>query len=193
MATAKGARSRDAIRTAAAELFASRGYANTPVRDIAARAQVDPALVIRHFGSKEQLFIETMRFSEDDVLNLDGPIESLGQRIVEYVFSADDRIRTTFLALVRASDTGDVAVAMRVLHEEGFVAPLLRHLEGDTGQTRARLAAAMVGGLMYSLWIAQDATLLAMTPEQIVGAYAPALQVLIDQEPSAGAGAATSA
>jgi AcrR family transcriptional regulator len=193
METAKGARSRDAIRTAAAELFASRGYANTPVRDIAARAQVDPALVIRHFGSKEQLFIETMRFSEDDVLNLDGPIESLGQRIVEYVFSADDRIRTTFLALVRASDTGDVAVAMRVLHEEGFVAPLLRHLEGDTSQTRARLAAAMVGGLMYSLWIAQDATLLAMTPEQIVGAYAPALQVLIDQEPSAGAGVATSA
>jgi hypothetical protein len=79
-----------------------------------------------------------------------------------------------------------------VLHEEGFVAPLLRHLEGDTRQTRARLVAAMVGGLMYSLWIAQDATLLAMTPEQIVDAYAPALQVLIGPEPSVRPGVASS-
>jgi AcrR family transcriptional regulator len=179
MATAKGARSRDAIRAAASELFASRGYANTPVRDIAARAEVDPALVIRHFGSKEQLFIETMQLPDVDVLDLDGPLDSLGQRMVEYVFSADPRIRTTFLALVRASDTGDVASAMRLLHEEGFVAPLLRHLDGPHNETRARLAAAMVGGLMYSLWIAQDATLLAMTQNEVVAAYAPALQLLL--------------
>ena len=184
MATAKGERSKDAIRVAAAQLFAGRGYANTPVRDIAALAGVDPALVIRHFGSKEQLFIETMRVEAEHELNLDGPLDSLGERLVRYVLTADPQVRTTFLALVRASDTGNVGSVMRISHEEGFVTPLLDHLEGPNHETRARLAAAMIGGLMYSLWIAQDAQLLALGTDEIVAAYAPALQVLIDGGPA---------
>lgn len=36
-------------------LFAEQGYAKATVRAIAARAEVSPALVIHHFGSKEQL------------------------------------------------------------------------------------------------------------------------------------------
>jgi AcrR family transcriptional regulator len=181
MATAKSARSKDAIRVAAGDLFASRGYANTPVRDIAARAAVDPALVIRYFGSKEQLFIETMQLTDENALDLEGPVSSLGERIVRYVLTAEPQVRTTFLALVRASDTGNVADAMRVLHEEGFVGPLLAHLSGEHRETRARLAAAMVGGLMYSLWIAQDAELLRLSAQEIVDLYAPALQTLIDE------------
>jgi AcrR family transcriptional regulator len=180
MATAKGARSKEAIRVAAGSLFATRGYANTPVRDIAALAEVDPALVIRYFGSKEQLFIETMQLSDEDSLDLEGPLDSLGERIVRYILTAEPRVRSTFLALVRASDNGNVATAMRVLHEDGFVGPVLRHLEGPRRETRARLAAAMVGGLMYSLWIAQDETLLRLGTEEIVAEYSPALQVVID-------------
>jgi len=49
-----------AIRDAATELFARDGYAATGIRDIAAQAGSDPALVIRHFGSKEALFLATM-------------------------------------------------------------------------------------------------------------------------------------
>jgi AcrR family transcriptional regulator len=178
--TAKSERSREAIRAAAAELFADRGYANTPVRDIAALAEVDAALVIRYFGSKEELFIETMRLEAEHAMNLDGPVDSLGERLVRYVLDAEAPVRTTFLALVRASDTGNVGTVMRVSHEEGFVAPLLEHLAGPNRETRARLVAAMIGGLMYSLWIAQDETLLAHSVDEIVATYAPALQLLID-------------
>lgn len=183
MATAKGARSRDAIRAAADELFASRGFANTTVRDIAALAEVDPALVIRHFGSKEKLFIETMESASGQALDLAGPVESMGERLVHYVLTAEPGARTTFLALVRASDTGNVGTAMRISHEQGFVMPLLQHLTGPDREIRARLVAAMVGGLMYSLWIAQDETLLRLSSNEIVAAYAPALQVLIDGGP----------
>ena len=52
--------SKRAIWEAAQRLFAENGYARTSVREIASEASVDPALVIRHFGSKEQLFMETM-------------------------------------------------------------------------------------------------------------------------------------
>ena len=44
-----------AIRIAAMELFAERGYSGVTIRQIAAAAGVSPALVIHHYGSKEQL------------------------------------------------------------------------------------------------------------------------------------------
>ena len=44
-----------AIRNAAMELFAERGYAGVTVRQVAAAAGVSPALVIHHYGSKENL------------------------------------------------------------------------------------------------------------------------------------------
>ncbi|MEX2552887.1 MAG: TetR family transcriptional regulator [Actinomycetota bacterium] len=43
------------IRDAALDLFGSLGYAGTGMRAIAAEAEVSPALVVHHFGSKEGL------------------------------------------------------------------------------------------------------------------------------------------
>ena len=51
---------REAIARAAGQLFERHGYTGTSVRAVAAEAGVDPALVIRHFGSKEKLFLDTM-------------------------------------------------------------------------------------------------------------------------------------
>lgn len=180
MATAKGERSKDAIRVAAAALFSELGYSHATVRDIASRAGVDPALVIRYFGSKEKLFIETMQSQADSALALDGPRDSMGERLVRSILASEPQTRSTFLALVRASDSGNVGTVMRVSHEDGFVAPLLAHLDGPDREIRARLAAAMIGGLMYSLWIAQDAALLALDRDELIAKYSPALQLLID-------------
>ncbi len=46
------------IRETAIALFGQRGFAETSVREIADRADVSPALVIHHFGSKDQLRTE---------------------------------------------------------------------------------------------------------------------------------------
>ncbi len=48
--------SRARIAEAARRLFAAQGYERTTVRAVAAAARIDPAMVIRHFGSKEGLF-----------------------------------------------------------------------------------------------------------------------------------------
>jgi AcrR family transcriptional regulator len=52
----RGSGTRQAILGAAQARFASDGYDKATIRAIAADAGVDPAMVIRHFGSKADLF-----------------------------------------------------------------------------------------------------------------------------------------
>jgi AcrR family transcriptional regulator len=52
----KSERTRAAILAAAREQFGRHGYDRTSIRAVAAQAEIDPAMVIRYFTSKEGLF-----------------------------------------------------------------------------------------------------------------------------------------
>jgi AcrR family transcriptional regulator len=52
------------ILTAAAELIAEAGVAETRIALVAKRAQVSSALVIYYFGTRDQLLVNALRFSE---------------------------------------------------------------------------------------------------------------------------------
>ncbi|THG32917.1 TetR/AcrR family transcriptional regulator [Naasia lichenicola] len=179
MTNTRGAGTKAAIQAAAADLFAKSGYATTTVRDIASVAGVDPALVIRHFGSKESLFLETMQIETEHQPLLEEPLESLGERFIEYTLSTDEQVRGVYLALIRASDAGEIGSRLRAAHDAGFVTPLMARLTGDDVELRARLAAALVGGLLYSLWVVGDEALLAADHDHIVARYGSLLQQLI--------------
>lgn len=177
--TARRPPTKDAIRDAAARLFPVNGYAGTSVRDIAGAAGVDPAMVIRHFGSKEGLFLETMQLEINAQVLLTAPVDELGERFVEFLLEPDEHVRGIFLALLRASDSDAVVPHLRETHDAAFVAPLLSRLDGPDAELRARLAAALVGGLLYSLWVVGDETLLASSHRDIARRYGALLQELI--------------
>jgi AcrR family transcriptional regulator len=167
------------IQAAAGELFRERGFAGTSVRDIAARAQVDPAVVIRHFGTKELLFLETMHLSIDEDPLLDVPLEQLGERFVEVLLDTDRPARGVFLALVRGSFEPEIAARLAASHDAAFVAPLRARLAGPDADLRARLAASLVGGLLYSLWVVGDEQLAAAERSDVVRRYGALLQQLL--------------
>ena len=52
----KSDRTRAQILEAARHLFAEHGYDGASIRDVAAQASIDPAMVIRYFRSKDELF-----------------------------------------------------------------------------------------------------------------------------------------
>jgi AcrR family transcriptional regulator len=52
------------ILTAAAELIAENGVAETRIADVAKRAKVSSALVIYYFGTRDRLLVDALRFSE---------------------------------------------------------------------------------------------------------------------------------
>ena len=55
---------RDQMLAAAARLIAERGFSDTRIADVAARAGASPALVIYYFGTKDSLLTEALRWSE---------------------------------------------------------------------------------------------------------------------------------
>jgi AcrR family transcriptional regulator len=59
--------SRQRILEAARAQFAEVGYDRATIRAVAARAEVDPALVMQHFGSKPELFKEATKIPETEL------------------------------------------------------------------------------------------------------------------------------
>jgi TetR/AcrR family transcriptional regulator len=60
-------KARGRIIKAAEELFAARGYAGTPIRDIAEAARVNPAMVHYYFGNKEGLYHQILENAAAEV------------------------------------------------------------------------------------------------------------------------------
>ena len=50
------------ILAAARERFAESGYEGTTIRGVAADANIDPSMVMRYFGNKDQLFAAAAEF-----------------------------------------------------------------------------------------------------------------------------------
>ena len=67
--------SREAIIEAARRQFGDVGYRRTSLRSIGRAAGVDPRLVLHYFGSKQELFRQSVELPMDP------------ERVVEFVFS----------------------------------------------------------------------------------------------------------
>lgn len=172
----RSAKVKDAIRAAATRLFAAEGFHATGVRDIARTAGVDPAIVIRHFGSKEGLFLETMSLPPVWREAFEGPVERLGYEITKLIVSGREVGLGPYAALIRASDRPEVAEKLRRSLIEDFVVPLTARLDGQDAELRAHLFTAQVQGLMDVLAVRPDQFLLDTPGEVIVERYGAVLQ-----------------
>ncbi len=182
------AHNRQAVQAAAAQLFAEQGFAATGVRDIARHAGVDPALVIRYFGSKEKLFVRTMTMSDAFVEVMQGPLDELGSALVDFVVSRTRQRQVgtsaaVYAALVRASDRPVVREHLQEAIEQMIIAPLAPRLSGGDAELRAHLLAAQLSGLMTALYVVESPWLLAASTDTIVESYGDALQTVIDGGP----------
>lgn len=175
-----GRATRAAIETAARELFAERGFDGASVRGIATRAGVDPALVIRHFGSKEALFLRCVDTSLGISAVVDGPIENLGRRLVAYFLAGGERgMRQRYLAITQAAHLDQVREEMVRHTAEKYVAPLVPRLTGDRRELRVGLVVAQIAGLLNVLYLQEDPALTRADPDDLVELYGDTIQRLL--------------
>src|ERR1700679_3802749 len=154
-------RKRDAQATRAAMLeaaqrqFARLGYDHTALRDIAAEAGADVALIKRYFGGKEALFTEALKASirPDRLKGWDRA--TFAREIATTMAGAApaDEARTHgFQFLLRAATSPTTAPLLNVAVQERFLEPIREWLGGDDAQARARvLAAVFIGCLVERL------------------------------------------
>jgi AcrR family transcriptional regulator len=177
-------RGRDAAKTRADLLAAARrrfgadGYDRTTVRAIAADVGVDPALVIRYFGSKQELFaaVADLNLNLPDLTAL--PPGQLARALLARFFAVweDDE---TFLALLRASMTSEsVAGTLRQVFA-AQVAPAISAVAPDHPRERAALAGAFIMGLATTRYALAAPGVAAMSQDQVTAWAAPVVEQLL--------------
>lgn len=143
--------SRARILDAAKIRFSQNSYDGVGVREIAADANLDPAMVLRYFGSKENLFREiASQAFEVEALLADG-IEALPERAASLLMGEvdDDAWRSGYdpLRLLLASIGSVTAgpILAEYLHRD-FIAPLVKAIGGREARERGALVAAQIVG-----------------------------------------------
>ncbi|MFC7624687.1 TetR family transcriptional regulator [Microlunatus sp. GCM10028923] len=171
------------IVTAATALFAERGYQGTSLRRVAAEAGVDPALVRRFYGSKEELFGVVMRsvLRPEDVVPvaLNGPRRTVGRRLATtmlQLFGASGQ-PTPALGVIRSAIESDQAATfVRTFVAEEMLGRLTRELGVDQPELRAALATSQLVGLAIGRYAIRAPGLVTADTEQLVAWIGPVLQ-----------------
>ncbi|RSS70280.1 TetR family transcriptional regulator [Streptomyces sp. WAC06614] len=163
--------SQAAILAAARAAFAERGYARATIREIAQRAGVTHGLVMRHFPSKEQLFIAAMPGAPDLVDLVPGTPETLPHRIARAYVDRMERAdgNDPFIALIRSAASDEQAatklyVAMRARSTEAY----RQVVTGPDADVRIDLLGAHLIGVTFSRYIVKSGTLADMPPGALV-------------------------
>ncbi len=174
---------RDDILAAAATAFAEHGYDRATIRGIASGAEVDPALVIHYFGSKDALFAEVLQLPVRPREVFTRAAAADGGRVGETVVRAfleaweppEQRVRLT--AMLRSATTNETA--MRILREllvREVFAPMTEALAVRDGELRATLVGSQFVGLALMRYIGRVEPLASASIDELVAAIGPTVQ-----------------
>ena len=175
--------SRDVVLAAAKRRFATEGYEKTTLRAIAQDAHVDPSMVLYLFGSKEELFRESLRLIIDpDVLVAalkGGPDEdpNIGIRMVSTylgIWEAPDTASSMRAMLQSATSNSDAHEAFRGFMQSYVLTSVSAVLGGgEQARLRAMLAASQLVGTALLRYVMQVPPLATLSVDEVVRLIAP--------------------
>lgn len=178
-----GGDARGLILAAARASFGERGFERATMRDIAARAGVDSALVHHYFGTKQQLFLAAMEFPVDFATIvpslLAGPPEQLGERFVQFFLGLWEApaSRPLLLGVLRSAMTDPVAATMlRRLVAEGPVLALAGAIDRPDAALRAELIGSHLLGLAVVRYVVGAEPLASASPADLARSVGPTIE-----------------
>lgn len=151
-------RARNAMMTRQAILDCARvrlreeGYDGASLREIAACAGVDAALISRYFGSKEELLIEVLQTGRAPVELFSDPRETFGRRLADFLVCTppNDSNLDCLIIILRSLSSQVAAAAIRRSSETNFLAPLVAWVGGEEAKVKGTLIAAIMKGVGLS-------------------------------------------
>jgi AcrR family transcriptional regulator len=165
-----------AILAAARERFGAAGFQAATIRAIAADAGIDPSMVMRYFGSKDQLFAAAAEFDLKfpDFTELDRA--DVGGALVSHFlerWEGDEGL----VILLRSSATNAAAAQRMQQIFSTQLRPLVESLAPapEVGW-RAGLIATQILGLAWCRFVLRLRPVVTMTHAEIVDSVGPTIQ-----------------
>ncbi|GAA0531771.1 TetR family transcriptional regulator [Saccharopolyspora subtropica] len=176
------AATKEALLQAASELFAERGFTATTVRDVAARAGVNQALLFRYFGSKQELFAAVLSHNSSRVLD-EQPLEQLPRRILDNLLSPELRSgqEHPIAAMLRSYSDERAAHVLRTELGARYTARLAELSDAADAELRADLVLAWFFGIGMVRSVLGKSPLAEADPETLTSHVVRAISVLLER------------
>lgn len=183
------------ILDAARRVFAASGYNRATIRAIATEAGVDPALIHHYFGTKDQLFAETIDIpgeAAEAILDmLAHGRDDIGRRLAEGFFAVweDEDARASLLGIMRSAAGGEdqAVMAFRQFLTSRVLEQIAPRIEGENPRLRALLMASQLVGVALTRYVMKLEPIASAPVEDIVDLVAPRIQTYVDGDGSIGA------
>lgn len=179
MAVRSSERTKAAILSAARERFAAVGFEAATIRAIAADAGIDPAMVMRYFGTKDRLFAAAAEFDLrfPDFSHVDR--KDLGEALARHFLYRWESDEALILLLKSSTTNHEAAERIRQI----FVAqatPMVARLAPEDAGTRAGLIATQILGFALVRFVLKLPPIARMSRDEVVEWIGPTLQRYID-------------
>lgn len=162
------------ILAAARERFAESGYEAATIRAIAADANIDPSMVMRYFGNKDQLFAAAAEFDLHFPDLSDLTPDELGRALVEHFLKRWEDDDALVVLLRSATTNAEAAQRMKDIFAAQLL-PAIGKFVPDDAPRRAGLIATQVLGMALCRFVLRLPPVVAMTREELVEWLAPTL------------------
>lgn len=173
---------RNVILATARRMFAEAGYDKTSVRDVAAAAGVDPAMIRHYFGSKAELFRATMGwpFEPDELAAriLGGEPREIGERLTRFFFEVWEQpdSRAPLLAILRGAATHEEsATLVRQFIQGQLYSRMAAGLPRPDAELRIDLAMSQLLGIAYLRHILKVEPIASAPLEELITRVAPVI------------------
>lgn len=179
--TAKGQRSRDAILRAAGVRFETDGFERTTVRSIANDAGIDPAMVMRYFGSKDRLFTEVTTVHLDLPSLAESETDDLGHALARHtvrLWGSETPGRALRILLRASVNDPDAAGRVRSVFTDQ-VLPLVQQRYPDA-DLRTSFVASQVLGYAFSRYVVRLPPLVDVDDSEAISRLGRSLQSALD-------------
>lgn len=178
----KGQRTRRRILDAARRVFADVGYERATIRGIAEAAGVDKSSVTQYFGTKQQLFRESVTWTVPvaDVVakDPDRAAENLARGMFRAWAANPD---SPMAVLLRTSMTSDDAAELLRTHiTDDTIPDIAAAINAPDARLRAALFGAMLMGITSQRFLLEMPDLATVDTEDIMAIIGPLLEQLFD-------------
>ncbi|MFI6425462.1 TetR family transcriptional regulator [Promicromonospora sp. NPDC050880] len=178
-----GQDARSDILAAARDEFVERGYEASSLRSVARRAGVDPGTVRHWFPDKARLLTATLGVTGIEPATVvervsDGPVETLGERLMEAVvglwdFDDGDTVRVVLPAVISDAELRGL---LPQFIGAAILRPVMQALGTPDAPLRTALVASQMAGVLLTRYLIRLEPLASLRPAEVARLVGPTLQ-----------------